>query len=137
MQWDTASPDTAALFSLATPALANALQLHAFPEPGGAVHAALVVHGHHVPFLSAFRMDGSWHHVCATWEQRDGRWALFANGRRRASARGLGTGHPVPPGGILVMGQDQDSLGGGFPAWVRCSGNLTDFHLWGRALNPA
>lgn len=95
------------------------------------------MHGHHAHFLSAFGVDGSWHRVCATWEQRGGRWALFANGRRCASAQGLGTDHPVPPGGILVLGQDQDSLGGGFPAWVGCSGNLTAFHLWGRALNPA
>ncbi|XP_022356064.1 adhesion G-protein coupled receptor D2 [Enhydra lutris kenyoni] len=105
VQWDAASPDPAALFSLAAPAL----QLRAFAEPGGAVHAALV---------------------------RGGRWALFADGRWRAGARGLGAGHPVPAGGILVLGQDQDSLGGGFSARDAFSGNLTDFHLWARALSP-
>ncbi|XP_074219281.1 adhesion G protein-coupled receptor D2 [Camelus bactrianus] len=136
VQWDAASPDTAALFSLAVPALANALQLRAFAEPGGTVHAALVVRGHHAPFRAAFRSDGRWHHVCATWEQLGGRWALFADGRRRAGARGLGAGHPLPPGGILVLGQDQDSLGGGFSARDAFSGNLTDFHLWARALSP-
>ncbi|XP_058379994.1 LOW QUALITY PROTEIN: adhesion G-protein coupled receptor D2 [Diceros bicornis minor] len=137
VQWDAASPDTATLFSLAVPALANALQLRAFAEPGGAVHAALVVRGHHAPFLAAFPADGRWHHVCATWEQRGGRWALFADGQRRAGARGLSAGHPVPPGGILVLGQDQDSLGGGFSARDAFSGNLTNFHLWARALSPA
>lgn len=136
MQWDAASPDTAALFSLAVPALANALQLRAFAEPGGAVHLALVVRGHHAPFRAAFRADGHWHHVCATWEQLGGRWALFADGRRCAGARGLGAGHPLPPGGILVLGQDQDSLGGGFSARDAFSGNLTDFHLWARTLSP-
>ncbi|XP_076984170.1 adhesion G protein-coupled receptor D2, partial [Tamandua tetradactyla] len=136
VQWDAASPHAAALFSLAVPALANALQLRAFAEPGGAVYAALVVRGHHAPFLAAFRADGRWHHVCATWEQHGGRWALFADGRRRAGARGLGAGHPVPPGGVLVLGQDQDSLGGGFSARDAFSGNLTDFHLWARALSP-
>ncbi|KAM9642262.1 adhesion G protein-coupled receptor D2 [Trichechus inunguis] len=137
VQWDTASPDTATLFSLAVPALANALQLRAFAERGGAVRAALVVRGHHAPFLPAFRADGRWHHLCATWEQRGGSWALFADGRRRSGARGLGAGHPVPPGGVLVLGQDQDSLGGGFSVRDAFSGNLTDFHLWARALNPA
>uniref|UniRef100_A0A8C3WVH5 Adhesion G protein-coupled receptor D2 n=1 Tax=Catagonus wagneri TaxID=51154 RepID=A0A8C3WVH5_9CETA len=136
VQWDAASPDTAALFSLAVPALANALQLRAFAEPGGAVHLALVVRGHHAPFSAAFLADGRWHHVCATWEQGGGRWALFADGRRRAGARGLGAGHPLPPGGILVLGQDQDSLGGGFSARDAFSGNLTDFHLWARTLSP-
>ncbi|KAM6182142.1 LOW QUALITY PROTEIN: adhesion G protein-coupled receptor D2 [Erethizon dorsatum] len=137
VQWDAASPEAATLFSLAAPALPNALQLRAFAEPGGAVRAALVVRGHHAPFLAAFRADGRWHHVCATWEQRGGRWALFADGRRRAGARGLGAGHPVPPGGILVLGQDQDSPGGGFSARDAFSGNLTDFHLWARALSLA
>ncbi|XP_047381428.1 LOW QUALITY PROTEIN: adhesion G-protein coupled receptor D2 [Sciurus carolinensis] len=137
LQWDSNSPEVAAIFSLAAPALANALQLRAFAEPGGAVRAALVVRGHHAPFLAAFRADGRWHHLCATWEQRGGRWALFADGRRRAAAWGLGAGHPVPPGGILVLGQDQDSPGGGFSAHDAFSGNLTDFHLWARALSPA
>ncbi|VTJ92162.1 Hypothetical predicted protein, partial [Marmota monax] len=137
LQWDSRSPEVAAIFSLAAPALANALQLRAFAEPGGAVRAALVVRGHHAPFLAAFRADGRWHHVCATWEQRGGRWALFADGRRRATARGLGADQPVPPGGILVLGQDQDSPGGGFSARDAFSGNLTDFHLWARVLSPA
>lgn len=136
VQWDCASSDPAALFSVAAPALPNALQLRAFAEPGGVVRAALVVRGHHAPFLAAFRADGRWHHVCATWEQRGGRWALFSDGRRRAGARGLGAGHPVPSGSILVLGQDQDSLGGGFSARDAFSGNLTDFHLWARALSP-
>ncbi|XDC52639.1 hypothetical protein R6Z07M_003821 [Ovis aries] len=137
VQWDATSSDPAALFSLAVPTLANALQLRAFAEPGGAVHAALVVRGHHAPFRAAFPADGRWHHVCVTWEHPGGRWALFADGRQRAGARGLGAGHPLPPGGILVLGQDQDSLGGGFSARDAFSGNLTDFHLWARALSPA
>uniref|UniRef100_A0A8C6C3R0 Adhesion G protein-coupled receptor D2 n=1 Tax=Monodon monoceros TaxID=40151 RepID=A0A8C6C3R0_MONMO len=120
VQWNAASSDAAALFSLAVPALANALQLRAFAEPGGAVHAALAVREHHAPFRAAFRADGRWHHVCATWEQLGGRWALFADGRRRAGARGLGASHPLPPGGILVLGQDQDSLGG---APLSCTGH--------------
>lgn len=73
VQRDASSSDTAALCSLAAPALANALQLRAFAEPGGAVHAAFVVRGHHAPFLAAFRADGSWHHVCVTWEECGGR----------------------------------------------------------------
>jgi len=136
VQWDATSSDPAALFSLAVPTLANALQLRAFAEPGGAVHAALVVRGHHAPFRAAVRADGRWHHVCVTWEQLGGRWSLFADGRRRSGARGLGAGHPLPPDGILVLGQDQDSLGGGFSARDAFSGNLTDFHLWARALSP-
>uniref|UniRef100_H0WMX8 Adhesion G protein-coupled receptor D2 n=1 Tax=Otolemur garnettii TaxID=30611 RepID=H0WMX8_OTOGA len=137
VQWDTASSNTATLFSVAVPAQANALQLRAFAGRGGVVRAALVVRGHHGPFLDAFRADGRWHHVCATWEQRGGRWALFADGRQRAGAQGLGAGHSLPPGGILVLGQDQDSLGGGFSARDAFSGNLTDFHLWARTLSPA
>lgn len=135
VQWDKAANEEATLFSLATPAVANALQLRAFVEPGGSVRAALVVRGHHAPFNVVFHSDGRWHHMCATWEQRSRRWALFSDGRRRAGAQGLSAGHPVPPNGVLVLGQDQDSLGGGFSARDAFSGNLTDFHLWNRVLS--
>lgn len=40
------------------PTVANVLQLRAFAEPGGSVHAALLVHGHLVPFNAIFRSDG-------------------------------------------------------------------------------
>ncbi|KAM7093117.1 LOW QUALITY PROTEIN: adhesion G protein-coupled receptor D2 [Molossus nigricans] len=136
VQWDP-SAHPAELFSLAGARVANGLQLRAFAEPGSALYAAPVVCGHHAPFLAAFRADGDWHHVCATWEQRGGRWALLVDGRRRAGARELGAGQPVPPGGVLVLGQDQDSLGGGFSERDAFSGHLTDFHLWARALSPA
>ncbi|KAI5938027.1 Adhesion G-protein coupled receptor D2 [Manis javanica] len=63
------------------------------------------------------------------------RRALGAVCRRAATRRGAG--HPVPPSGILVLSQDQDSLGGGFSARDAFSGNLTNFHLWVRALSPA
>lgn len=135
VQWDETATEAATLFSLATPAVANALQLRAFAEPGGSVCAALVVRGHHAPFSAVFRSDSRWHHVCVTWEQRSGRWALFSDGRRCAGAQGLSTGHPVPSNGVLVLGQDQDSLGGGFSAHDAFSGNLTDFHLWNRVLS--
>lgn len=135
VQWDETATEAATLFSLATPAVANALQLRAFAELGGSVRAALVVRGHHAPFNAVFRSDSRWHHVCATWEQHSGRWALFSDGRRRAGAQGLSAGQPVPPHGVLVLGQDQDSLGGGFSAREAFSGNLTDFHLWDRVLS--
>lgn len=111
VQWDRTAPGAPALPSPAAPAPADPQQLRPLAAPGGTAHAALVMRGHHAPFLAAFRVDGRWHHVRATWEQRAGRWALFADGRVRAGARGLGlgAGQPVPPGGILVLGQDQDS----------------------------
>lgn len=43
VQWNMAATEVATLFSLATPAVANALQLRAFAEPRGSVHAMLVV----------------------------------------------------------------------------------------------
>lgn len=73
--------------------------------------------------------------MCTTWEQRSGHWALFNDGKRSAEVRGLSVGHRVPPDGVLVLGQDQDSLGGGFSASDAFSGNLTDFYLWDPVLS--
>lgn len=41
---------------------------------------------------------------------------------------------PLPKGGILVLGQDQDILGGGFDMSQSLSGRLTQFGVWDRVL---
>lgn len=42
---------------------------------------------------------------------------------------------PLPPGGALVLGQDQDSLLGGYSIAQSFNGRLTDVNAWNRALS--
>ena len=40
------------------------------------------------------------------------------------------TGYVIPGGGVLVLGQDQDSLGGGFEEEDSFIGEMTDVNIW-------
>uniref|UniRef100_A0A8C5UH88 Pentraxin family member n=1 Tax=Malurus cyaneus samueli TaxID=2593467 RepID=A0A8C5UH88_9PASS len=139
LQWDTRTQDIATIFSYAVPAFINEFQLRGFVDEEGFVRFALIVHGHHSPYLPVFRADGQWHHFCVTWQQENGTWAIYADGKRRASASGLCSVGPSAPQAILghgtfIIGQDQDSLGGTFRAKESFSGNVTDLHIWQRVL---
>ncbi|NXL17921.1 AGRD2 protein, partial [Setophaga kirtlandii] len=140
LQWDTRSQDIATIFSYAVPAFINEFQLRGFVDEEGFVRFALIVHGHHSPYLPVFRADGQWHHFCVTWQQDNGTWAIYADGKRRAAASGLCSVGPSAPQaisaqGTFIIGQDQDSLGGTFRAKESFSGNITDLHIWHKVLS--
>ncbi|NXC72624.1 AGRD2 protein, partial [Anhinga anhinga] len=139
LQWDTRTQEIATIFSYAVPAFINEFQLRGFVDEEGFVRFALIVHGHHSPYLPVFRADGHWHHFCVTWQQENGTWAIYADGKRRASASGLCAVGPSAPQaiygrGTFIIGQDQDSLGGTFMAKESFSGNITDLHVWQKVL---
>ena len=46
-------------------------------------------------------------------------------------------GEHLPGGGYWVIGQDQDSVGGGFDAEDAFVGEVTEVHVWNRVLSPA
>nr|XP_054502653.1 adhesion G-protein coupled receptor D2 [Agelaius phoeniceus] len=140
LQWDTRSQEIATIFSYAVPAFINEFQLRGFVDEEGFVRFALIVHGHHSPYLPVFRADGQWHHFCVTWQQDNGTWAIYADGKRRAAASGLCSVGPCAPQaisgqGTFIIGQDQDSLGGTFRAKESFSGNITDLHIWHKVLS--
>ncbi|XP_071622341.1 adhesion G protein-coupled receptor D2 isoform X2 [Heliangelus exortis] len=140
LQWDTRTQEIATIFSYAVPAFINEFQLRGFVDEEGFVRFALIVHGHHSPYLPMFRADGQWHHFCVTWQQENGTWAIYTDGKRRASASGLCAAGPSAPQaiygqGTFIIGQDQDSLGGTFKAKESFSGNITDLHIWQKVLS--
>ncbi|XP_036605711.1 adhesion G-protein coupled receptor D2 [Trichosurus vulpecula] len=134
IQWDLATDEVGTVFSYAAPAFANELQLRGFTAHDGVVHLALVVHGHHSPYLPVFSADGRWHHVCATWEERSGQWALVTDGKLQAGTQSLSPAQSLAPGGMFVIGQDQDSLGGGFKKEEAFRGNITNLYVWAQVL---
>ncbi|NXI52096.1 AGRD2 protein, partial [Chloroceryle aenea] len=140
LQWDTRTQEIATIFSYAVPAFMNEFQLRGFMDEEGFVRFALIVHEHHSPYLPVFHADGQWHHFCVTWQQENGTWAIYADGKRRASASGLcavGTSAPqaIYGQGTFIIGQDQDSLGGTFREKEAFSGNITDLHIWQKVLS--
>lgn len=135
VQWDPRAVEVSTVFSYAVPAFINEFQLRGFVDEEGLVRLAIILHGHHSPYLPAFRSDGQWHHLCVTWQQRRGSWALYADGREKASATGLLASQAVAGHGTFIIGQDQDALGGAFAEEEAFSGNLTGLQVWQRALS--
>ena len=74
--------------------------------------------------------DGAWHHICFTWENTAGSWQLYKDGKRESQGSGLSVGHVIPGGGAMVLGQEQDSEGGGFQSYQSFIGELSGVNVW-------
>ncbi|XP_066221974.1 pentraxin-related protein PTX3 [Saccopteryx leptura] len=80
---------------------------------------------------------GRWTHLCSTWNSERGHMSLWVNGELMATTVGMATGHVVPEGGILQIGQEKNGccVGGGFDEALAFSGRLTGFNIWDRVLS--
>ncbi|KAL2084772.1 hypothetical protein ACEWY4_020290 [Coilia grayii] len=78
--------------------------------------------------------DGKWHHVCVTWSTRDGLWEAYQDGVKRGSGENLSAWHPIKPGGVFILGQEQDTLGGRFDATQAFVGEISDLQMWSHIL---
>ncbi|XP_059536854.1 neuronal pentraxin receptor [Myotis daubentonii] len=81
--------------------------------------------------------DNGWHHICIAWTTRDGLWSAYQDGELRGSGENLAAWHPIKPHGILILGQEQDTLGGRFDATQAFVGDIAQFNLWDHALTSA
>ncbi|KAM3865411.1 neuronal pentraxin receptor b [Diretmus argenteus] len=82
-------------------------------------------------------LQDEWQHVCVSWTLRDGVWKAYQGGKMKGRGEGLAAWHPIKPGGVLILGQEQDTLGGRFDASQALVGELSQFNLWDRVLKPA
>ncbi|KAM9036411.1 pentraxin-related protein PTX3 [Sarcophilus harrisii] len=80
---------------------------------------------------------GKWTYLCGTWSSEEGTASLWLSGELAATGSGMATGHIVPEGGILQIGQEKNGccVGGGFDETLAFSGRLTGFNLWDRVLS--
>ena len=81
--------------------------------------------------VSAF--NGLWHHICVTWEKTSGSWKFYKDGDMKGEGT-LKRGHTIGEGGTLVLGQDQDSVGGDFEADQSFQGMLSNVNVWDQVL---
>ncbi|XP_075764043.1 C-reactive protein-like [Pelodiscus sinensis] len=115
------------LFSYATRTKDNEILL--FKEKPGVL--SLTVGGKWVVFTfpeSSGTRKG-WEHVCASWESATGIAELWVNWNP-LPRKGLQKGYSISNQGVIVLGQEQDSFGGGFDASQSFVGELTDVYMW-------
>ncbi|KAL9979429.1 hypothetical protein ACROYT_G017100 [Oculina patagonica] len=84
---------------------------------------------------SVSAIDGRWHHICATWENTAGSWKLYKDGVVADLGQGLKKGHVIRGAGSLVLGQEQDSVAGGFSASQSFVGEMTGVNIWNRVID--
>uniref|UniRef100_A0A670XS82 Neuronal pentraxin receptor n=1 Tax=Pseudonaja textilis TaxID=8673 RepID=A0A670XS82_PSETE len=117
-----------------------------YSAPGQANELVLIVWGNNpmeliindkVAQLPMTLKDGTWHHVCITWITRDGIWSVYLDGVERGASDNLASWHSIKPHGVMILGQEQDTLGGRFDATQAFVGEISQFNMWDRVLMPA
>lgn len=81
-------------------------------------------------------LDGQWHHICIIWTSVEGKYWLHIDRRIVASGSRFREGYEIPPGGSLVLGQEQDTVGGEFDSSEAFVGGISGLAIWDRALFP-
>ncbi|KAL8175264.1 UNVERIFIED_CONTAM: hypothetical protein K2H54_017487 [Gekko kuhli] len=81
-------------------------------------------------------LDGRWHHLCVIWSSIQGRYWFYVDRRLASMGSRFQKGYEVPAGGSLVLGQEQDTFGGGFEPSEAFVGHLAGWAMWDRALSP-
>ncbi|KAJ0070039.1 hypothetical protein NL108_000303, partial [Boleophthalmus pectinirostris] len=76
----------------------------------------------------------TWQSLCSTWDSSTGLTQLWLNGI--PSARKFITTSEINGPIIIVLGQEQDSHGGGFDIKQSFVGMTADLHMWDYALSP-
>ncbi|XP_077327321.1 C-reactive protein-like [Lithobates pipiens] len=115
-------------FSLATPGKDNAFLFFLQPPNTFSMHINQEV--------THFKMDSEsldWRHICVTWDSDTGVIQLWVNGKlypRKASMKGSS----IAPEDSIVLGQEQDSIGGGFDPKQSFVGEISDVHMWDNIL---
>ncbi|KAL9972430.1 hypothetical protein ACROYT_G018729 [Oculina patagonica] len=78
-----------------------------------------------------------WNHICFTWSNTNGDYKFYKDGAIVGSGTGVNVGGKISSGGITVIGQDQDKLGGGFEADESFVGEVTEVNVWGTVLSES
>uniref|UniRef100_A0A3Q3KAU7 Pentraxin (PTX) domain-containing protein n=2 Tax=Monopterus albus TaxID=43700 RepID=A0A3Q3KAU7_MONAL len=81
-------------------------------------------------------LDAHWHHLCVLWSSIQGRFWHYNDRRLTSSGSNFRKGWEIPGGGTVVLGQEQDSVGGGFDPTEGFAGQVAGFRVWNRVLSP-
>lgn len=75
-------------------------------------------------------LDGRRHVVSFTWDNTAGDWELLVDGLSVANGSDIALGHTIDAVGTIVLGQEQDSLGGGFNPTQHFDGTYYDVRVF-------
>ena len=70
-----------------------------------------------------------WYHIAVTWKSEGGEWKIYIDSFLEVEGKGLQSDTIIPGGGILVIGQEQDCLGGCFSSSQEFIGGPKEYFL--------
>ncbi|KAL6109162.1 apcs [Pungitius sinensis] len=120
-----------ALFSLATPSIANELLIfwdETNKEMEPHIKNTKTEYG---------RWDykpNMWHSICTTWDSESGLVQMWFDGQP-SIRKFITSGSAITGSNIIVLGQEQDAYGGGFDMKQSFVGMMTDVHMWDHTLS--
>ncbi|XP_078103706.1 C-reactive protein-like [Sander vitreus] len=120
------------LFSLATPAFNNEMLI--FNGPSNNKYA-FWINNKNVDFIGHDYKVNTWQSICSTWDSVSGLGQLWLDGKP-SSRKFISSGSNISGPIIIVLGQEQDTHGGGFDIKQSFVGMLSDVHLWDHILSP-
>ncbi len=80
-------------------------------------------------------LDGRAHTVAASWDNTNGDIRFYVDGQLVETSTGTKASVTLGVGGTMVVGQEQDSVNGGFNSAQRFSGTIYDLRVWDRAIS--
>lgn len=89
--------------------------------------------------------DGNWHHIAVRWKSEEpdeeaeipAGLTLYVDGERISGNGTFAAGHAIAGGGVLVFGQEQDSLDGDYDPNQQLIGALDSVLIFDKALTKA
>ena len=89
-------------------------------------------------FTSTNLYDDTWQHVCLTWGNTQGVTKLYKDGQFTGQETNHATkSYALKAGGSLVLGQEQDFVGGGFDRNQTLHGRLASVNMWDKVLSES
>ncbi|XP_018545109.1 C-reactive protein [Lates calcarifer] len=76
-----------------------------------------------------------WHSICTTWDSASGLVQLWFDGQP-SIRKFITSGSNIRGSLIIILGQEQDSHGGGFDIKQSFVGMMTDVHMWDYIFSP-
>ncbi|XP_042218234.1 uncharacterized protein LOC121863580 [Homarus americanus] len=76
-----------------------------------------------------------WTHFCFTYHHGSGVWNIYMDGKHGGRGQLPAVTGPLEANGAYVIGQEQDSMGGGFQRDQSFSGEITLLSFWNRILD--
>ncbi|XP_058442915.1 sushi, von Willebrand factor type A, EGF and pentraxin domain-containing protein 1-like isoform X2 [Malaya genurostris] len=84
---------------------------------------------------NVFINDGKWHFICVSWTNQKGLYEIYLDGDLHTTGYNLSNEKVIEGDGLFIIGQEQDSLGGGFSESEAFVGKLAYLDVWSRALS--